>query len=73
MTPRRQGGTLGLWREIFCFVRNGYSIEVPINSPIFKLLFKNQAAFAENHFENIFQTKQSSLSTFYETEVSEQL
>jgi hypothetical protein len=38
--PRSREGTLGLWQEIFCFVRNGYSIEVPINDSIFELLLK---------------------------------
>jgi hypothetical protein len=57
----------------FCFVRNGYSIEILISGSILKLLLKNRSAFIENHFENRFQTKQSSLSTIYETEVSVQL
>jgi hypothetical protein len=62
--PSEQGSALGLWQELICFVRNGYSIETLISGSIFKLLLKNRSAFIEIHFENIFQTKQATPSTF---------
>jgi hypothetical protein len=65
--PRSRGGTLGLWREIFCFVRNGYSIEVPTNDPIFDYCLKSHRFWREP-LRNKFPTKQLSLFTiFHET------
>jgi hypothetical protein len=50
----------------FYLVRNGCSIGILISGSIFKLLLKNRSAFIENHFENRFQTKQSSPPTIRE-------